>query len=81
MLYNAMPKMEAKCLNWTILLFSSSYHFFFVCLCVCACMCVSCPADDPADGSELSHIQQLEVHSDSDDLSTGSNDSDETSPI
>ena len=42
---------------------------------------VSCSADESADGCELPHIQQLEVHPDSDDLlSIDSHDSDETSP-
>ena len=42
---------------------------------------VSCLADESADGHEFSHIQQLEVHSDPDDLlSIDSHDSDETFP-
>jgi len=40
---------------------------------------VSCPADKSTDGQELSHIHQLEVHSDSEDiLSTDSHDSQES---
>ena len=42
---------------------------------------MSCSADESADGCELPHIRQLEVHPDSDDLlSIDSHDSDETSP-
>ena len=42
---------------------------------------MSCSADESADGCELPHIRQLEVHPDSDDLLIiDSHDSDETSP-